>query len=144
MKKKKKLSPKAIRLLRRVKRQILNEPASYNQNYFGIRDLRSPCGTAACIAGWCDIFANRVRDLESWAEKARFGWSVELRANRALGLKAGDTRWLFATPQLGWPEPFKSQWAQTFKLGADAKIRAQRAQIAAERIEHFIRTDAAE
>ncbi len=32
MKKKKKLSPKAIRLLRRVKRQILQEPKSYDQS----------------------------------------------------------------------------------------------------------------
>lgn len=129
-----------VRLLRRIKRHILEEPNRFfmegvvktgppggqftTLSRFIFSDLPlnvPPCGTAACIHGWTALFhgktVNQTDDLS-------FAWSA-----KKLGLPRGSVLGLFLAYR--WPEPFACRYAK-------ATRPSRRAKIAAARIEHLI------
>lgn len=130
-----------VRLLRKVKRHILDEPRRYDQNGIlstglepstiyrqGERQWRVPsCGTVACIGGWAFILAPGTKPPEMDFDFAQ----------NALGLTGKQRDRLFAAASdlnIGyWPEKFVRAYQS-------AKSPAARASVAAERIEHFIAT----
>jgi hypothetical protein len=130
-----------IKLLNRVKKYILAEPRRYNQNAT-LRKLdeydraelgsdKPPCNTLGCIAGWtCHLSGDTPRKRNSFNYE---------RARKALGLTPKEADRLFAyTWNIGaWPEKFLQKYDA-------AKTPAGRARAAAQRIEHFIKTDGKE
>lgn len=128
-----------VRLLRRIKRHILEEPRRFfmegivatgepgKQFPFSAtyRDLAASvpsCGTAACIHGWTALLSGKTPEQ---ARKLSFAWS-----ERKLGLPRwfGDERLFFSS---GWPRRFAALYRK-------AETPATRAKIAAARIEHLI------
>lgn len=87
-----------------------------------------PCGTAACIAGWAVVLTDGV------PSKIREFMKMRERAAELLNVDAGYS-WtshpLFYAPN--WPKPFASRYR-------NAEGPKKRAIIAAERIEHLIKT----
>ena len=136
-----------VRLLRRIQKHILEEPRRFQMGAAVIRagnpkqwkliaptfahdasKTMPPCGTAACIAGWADILSGGSGN----------GWTVRERAATKLGVPAGFS-WL-GHPLFddnSWPQPFRTRYRA-------AKTPQARAKIAAQRIDHFIKTKGAE
>lgn len=131
-----------VKLLRRVQKAIVEHAAHFDMSEWGVGASKadimhdeppeSECGTTACIAG----FAVILRD-----GKARPSEAVALRAAKLLSLDydswdfgCNGTR-LFHVQH--WPSKFYHRYSK-------AKRNLTRARIAAERIEHFIKTKGAE
>jgi hypothetical protein len=128
-----------VKLLRRIKKHILEEPRRLmmnwyvatgdpDQEFYGDNNTKQTfpaCGTAACIAGWTNLLTEH--------EPA----NDDVRARETLGLP--DTRELHLHGKdpvfdvNGWPEHFSLQYRA-------ALTAEDRAKIAAERIEHLIKT----
>lgn len=129
------------KLLLRVKNRILKEPAQFIMadgisTRAGDGDLprKIPnCGTACCIAGWAVTLAAKKlpKNIKS---KSWFGY-VEKRAQNILELNAYQRAGLFYLTH--WPLHYRTAWKAASTLEG-------RAQIAADRIDHFIATDGAE
>lgn len=103
------------------------EPGQKFENSDFFEDLSSsvpPCGTAACIHGWTALLKGKTPNQ---ALKLSFAWS-----ERQLGLNRdqGEATLFYAAV---WPEPFASQYRESW-------TPAQRAKVAAARIEHLITT----
>ena len=129
-----------VKLLRKVARHILAEPKRYDQNTIirtgepgeGYKDTKfPPCGTVACIGGWITLLAykRRPRSLESLNFK---------RLAKIVGVKYEQIDKLCSyvwndNEDDGWPEKFRVAYER-------ATTPRQRARIAANRIEHFIKT----
>lgn len=142
-----------VKLLRRVKNRILKEPrqfimesvyaraehvltfSGYGHYHADLARKTIPnCGTAACIAGWTEALALKTRPSKLVGTYPYFG--SEDAAGRRLGLDdwyAGHR--LFRTAS--WPEKFQRAWDA-------AKTHKARAKVAADRIEHFIKTNGEE
>lgn len=122
-----------VRLLRRIKRHILEEPRRLNMYGFGYKihgtpsPDEPPCGTVGCIAGWA-IWLSGLQVSEV---------NVIRKASTLLGLKnrydglSGDQKRLFYVED--WPTLFEHRYVA-------AQRARTRAYITAERIEHFIKT----
>jgi hypothetical protein len=126
--------PLNVKLLRKVKKHILEEPRRFFM--WGVHQTGRPnkdtykadgshgrvkfpsCGTAACIAGWTCLLGG---------EKDNVSMSV---ANQLLGVGGIATASLYNANY--WPAPLASQFRT-------AKTPLQRAKIAAKRINLFIR-----
>lgn len=134
MKKNSKLN---VRLLRRIKRHILEEPNRLVMRTLGKIGVAGEmfhgdsgpqsfpkCGTAACIAGWaCSLSGQSI-------------YAGAQVAGELLGLPyiddySGPANALFFT--FDWPQRFKDAYN-------DARTPTKRAKIAADRIEHLIKT----
>lgn len=121
-----------VKLLRKVKKHILEEPKRFLMCYWRVKKRTdpdglptshagfAPCGTAACIAGWAWTLEHPHKRIP---EK-----STEIA--ELLGIDPVERFRLFSVDQ--WPEPFQSQ----FKDNGSAES----AKVAAARIEHFIKT----
>ena len=127
-----------VRLLRRIQKHILEEPKRFFMGWFIARgkpgtrrftdmgtawlvptDLPGrvpPCGTAACIAGWANLFTGHRPEAHRMAQK-------ELGITQAQGTSLFNAHY--------WPDPFEQKYRA-------AKTPLQRAKIAAARIEHLI------
>lgn len=127
-----------VRLLRRIKKHILANPSRFfmgwyvargvprsrhfdlpNSLRFSVLDLPSTvpeCGTAACIAGWANLFTGHKPTAHRSAAKA-------------LGLP--NDNGLFSIYE--WPCKYRDKYRS-------AKTSRARARIAANRIEHLIKT----
>ena len=134
-----------VRLLRKIQRYIMEEPrrfmmrgiiargtpgkTDWDFHWSDIAHRVPPCGTAACIAGWTNLLTGASQGDESDLTRAR----------ERLGITSPIAR--YAPDPLfdlqAWPEPFRSRYSKA----ANPKRRAQ---IAAERIDHFIKTKGAE
>lgn len=121
-----------VELLRKVKKHILEEPKRlYMTSYMNFRKkdkIGRPfpkCGTTACIAGWACILTIDMEPALLYAST-----SIGFEAQRLLDLSSDEKYRLFEP--LGWPEQFKQ--------GASGDGKKKTAEIAAARIEHFIRT----
>lgn len=131
------ITDEGVKRLRQVKKLILMTPGLYNQKYWC-------CGTALCIAGHAAMMADPDMELacpdpsfptimaplneDGYADHAE--WKVRGRA--ALGIADGQERRLFDHPE-DWPYPFCVDYD-------NAGTPAERAKVAARRIEHFIKT----
>ena len=140
MAKKNFVGAKGARLLRRVAKHILAEPLRYNQDeivcrltpqddsYHG-RQIPA-CKTIACIGGWLHILTakRRIGSLESLPFR---------KFKNLLGIKESAlyklTAYSWNAGENGWPDRFRIAYLNTDNPKAKAEI-------AACRIEHFIKT----
>lgn len=131
-----------VRLLRRIQKHILEEPLRFLMRtqlmkrtpgaVIATDDWRErqqvpECGTVACIAGWALLLSHQpIRENSPWG-------SVRSRAAKILGLPPTvvDNDELFQV--WGWPEKFRARYRE-------ATLPRTRAKIAADRIEHLIKT----
>lgn len=131
-----------VKLLRKVAKHILAEPLRYNQNATIARgipgDVIEPdgeteqcvpaCGTIACLGGWIALF--------TYKRPPRSGFSFR-KIGQALGVTSRQVSALcsYTTSTSGkrWP----AQYAKRYNRATTPRGRAK---IAAERIEHFIKT----
>lgn len=134
------ITAKGIKLLRRVKRHILAHPKTYRQDKWH-------CGTAMCIAGHAAMMSGLVVGVKKvemlTGEKViapvqrgdttpspSYLWRYF--GAKALDAHVGHIYALFARPA-DWPLPYATDY------GAASSYKA-RAEVAAQRIEYFIRT----
>ncbi len=138
--------PLNVKLLRKVKAQILKEPAQFAMTKWFTRDIAQAnefaevldirrrvipnCGTAACIAGWAVAIHK-----ESNPELVARSYYMPYDANDALDLDDDNSHLLYHVAR--WPRKFLERWRR-------ARSMAARARVAADRIEHFIATGGAE
>lgn len=129
-----------VKLLRRIQKHILEEPRRFFMDWFiakgtpGKKDFKvttdawrggwdlaksvPACGTAACIAGWVNLFTGHKPNAYELARKE-------------LGITKNQAIQLFNSGL--WPEPYDLRYEH-------AKTPRRRASIACKRIEHFIKT----
>lgn len=130
-----------VELLETIKARILAEPDAFRMDQW-------TCGTAHCIAGWA-LKLSGV-DLTNpggfpWEQLTVGGEEPSAAAAKVLDLSTEeDAEWDTQPSEAGrlfhvssWPSAFEDRYC-------DAEERAARAQIAAERIDHFIATGGAE
>lgn len=146
----KNLSPKLIKLLRKVQRFLLKEPRRFNMaqgilNYDNPTfDLKTqleepPCGTACCIAGAAFAISNKIV-----FSKTSVPWyQIEDNLKYNYGLDGNRAGRLFFVPGVhplvtadidGWPE----HWAKFYR---EAKTAYERTLIGVAYIEHYIAID---
>jgi hypothetical protein len=116
-----------VELLQQVKQAILAEPDKFRMD-------RWSCGTAHCIAGWACLLRDIPIVEGDFTTETVSGEYPGLVASKLLDLRGRAADKLFYT--FGWPSRFRAPY-----LGA---TRRERAEIAAERIDHFIATDGRE
>lgn len=120
-----------IELLQQIKARILAEPDAFRMDTWS-------CGTAHCIAGWaCALNGLTVKNPREHATAqtltdGRYPGDV---GAKLLGVRTPIADRLFMVS--AWPKQFALAYL-------DTASRAERAQIAAERIDHFIATNGAE
>lgn len=124
-----------VELLRKIQKHILEEPRRFMMgdviyrgkpgekwSDFGLHYTIPACGTVACICGWACILGGKPRTENDFAT-----------ARELLGIE--DCATLFYVS--GWPDKYEQQWD-------DAATPQLRAEIAAARIDHFIKTNGAD
>lgn len=112
-----------VRLLRKVKDHILAEPRRLDMSVlmsFPSGESAPPCGTVGCIAGWANYLEGGSR-------------GGILTATKLLELGRGYARRDRLFFIVFWPGNFSTRYINA----KDAKTRAE---VTAERIEHFIKT----
>lgn len=123
-----------IELLQRIRQHILEKPNRFLMGDWIVRDNGigvfsddreeeipfAECGTAACVAGWACLLGGK-RDTLSPSSDGR----------HLLGLTWDQSENLFFEDQ--WPDPFHRRYRS-------ANSHEEQVQIAADRIEHFIKT----
>jgi hypothetical protein len=124
-----------VKLLRKVKKHILSNPARLRMSQWIIEDdpgtVRQidsgwehprftipDCGTVGCIAGWACILSGKAKTR-----------NPESCATKLLRISDHDADRLFLVPF--WPEPLQSRYFA-------AKRQSTRAKIVAERIDYII------
>lgn len=130
-----------VRLLNRVKRQILKEPKQFQMDsyfdtaghYSDTADKIPNCGTAACIAGWALALDKGITPEQAKGKVLNYRTLTGERADRILGARGAGWK-LFN--DCAWPESFRDEWRRLTKL----KQWKRRAKVAAARIDHFIKT----
>lgn len=123
------LKRETVRLLRRVKKHILEEPKRlYMRDWAHLKSgAGAPkCGTVGCIAGWAHLLTHKKEIGTSQVDDIHEGYGMD-----ALNVDSTQAVRLFYVS--GWPEKFEQRYLR-------AKTRKQEAKVAAERIEHFIKT----
>ena len=126
-------------LLLRVRAAILAEPEKFDMSDYFKKSDSSPCGTAACIAGWSIAISKRWKRLSNGyplysTDTTTLGlshWPAWLEAVKLLKINDEQAGKLFMAH--AWPEPFRSSFALR-------KTNKHKARIAARRIDHFIAT----
>lgn len=132
-------------LLERVKQHILEEPRRLNMDFLLLpvsclshwdADALPPCGTVGCIAGWATFLthgAEKAHEMDPWVEGMKILGLDDLQASR-----------LFAAPEDAASYPDGATWP--IDLAKDyiaATSPQERAQITADRIDLFVKTDGA-
>lgn len=115
------------KLLRKIKKHILEEPKRLRMWGWVSKSRRSPCGTAACIGGWAVILSGKYSQEMNSDD-------IRKKAQRLLGFRGMKAARLFG-PDF-WPDQFHA--------GISGNGKKRTAEVAAKRIEHFIKTDGAE
>jgi len=121
-----------VKLLEKVKQHIIEEPKRFDMALFevSIEDypiafLEYPkCGTVACIAGWACILSGQKPVI----------W--ERNAIKLLDIDKDQAARLFFDEN--WPGKYQGEYLRTKEQSKE------RAQVACERIDHFIATEGAE
>jgi len=112
-----------IELLNRIQQKILADPTSFQmETFFAPPWPEDDCDTAACIAGWTLLLSGKNKACD-----------VAEEAAKVLGITLKQAALLFY--EGGWPEKFRLR----------SKVYSDKAaQLAADRIDHFIATDGQE
>lgn len=124
-------SPMNVKLLRQIKKIILEKPKKFDlmvwhgraETFYGVRWVRPldedrPCGTVHCIAGWAQMLTKERGNARAVGMAA-------------LGLNKDQAQKLFMLDY--WPDEFQDPYYE-------AEGYLEMAKIAARRIEHFIKT----
>ncbi len=121
------ITGKPAKLLRQLIQCILNDPSQFNMDAWIERDNKSSCGTTSCIAGWVAYLVNP----EKFSTPACSTDELIRTAAEALDIygRTADELWYV----VHWPNEF----IRKYEL---AKTPRQRAEVAAARIEHYIKT----
>lgn len=125
-----------VKLLRKVKKHILEEPRRYDQDatvctsqpgspYEG-KHVYPACGTIACIGGWALVLSGKKNSSDLGIARQLLDLDYE-QADRLFGGIGGGN----------WPELFDNAYLK-------AKTLRGRVRVAARRIEHFIKTEGRE
>ena len=131
-------------LLLKVKEAILREPENFRMDrWLHKRQPNDPtCNTTACIGGWAVVLHENSTPVAEYYKRAEvdfvFGEKVEPLATEFLGLDYEQKERLFYDEN--WPWEFESR----FRDAERDKNKTLMAQIAAERIDHFIATNGEE
>lgn len=88
-----------------------------------------PCGTSACIAGWAAMLAAN--------DRSEYGGLPAGYAAEKIGLTADEEKVIFYSSR--WPREFREGYANAWR-GREANPFQIKAEIAAQRILHFIKT----
>lgn len=121
-----------IKLFRKIRNRIRNIPESYNQNVWGKKSRRSPCGTVACLAGEAIICAaptvkQGLENLHDFTEQDRDD-EVPNRAAELLGLQGNyysctpDDTDIFMGHGAGFPLPYREQFQKARTKAAQAAV----------------------
>lgn len=116
-----------VKLLRKVKKHILEEPKRLMMGDWVTETKKSPCGTAACIGGWAVILSGKYRANMDAGD-------VQEEAKELLDVEGMESTRLFGP--VWWPAKFRGGCADDGE-----EITAK---IAAKRIDHFIKTEGRE
>lgn len=131
-----------VKLLRKVKKHILAEPKRFHMGDWATFWAKSerkpkyvpPCRTVACIAGWTVLLAKPLLWKRFMADNVKdicqTSINPETEAATLLGMSRHEASSMFYTSN--WPDQFADQY--------DMANREEKAVIAANRIEHFIKT----
>ena len=134
-----------VKLLKAVKKAILEEPKRLDMNCGLAKSNLNICGTIGCIAGWAVILDKRGKSrkpikeiLESLINNQNFvacrDWvtwdNLKPMAENALGLTRIQAKMLFF--DANWPEPFKREYWESPSVKS--------AEITVKRIDYFIKT----
>lgn len=131
-----------VRLLRRIQRKILAEPAQFQMGqYFatevnGIdlpREKIPNCGTAACIAGWA-VALSEHRKPSRYIRLIERNSTTIKKACKALGINNDPTRVSRLFIHSFWPSNLYARWYRAITL-------KQRAKVAVAAIDQFIKDD---
>lgn len=118
------------KLLLKVKATILAEPLKFDiQSWFDQND-ESPCGTTACIAGHAIAISRGWKKLKKGLGTI-LRYSAGNEGQRVLDLN-GNQRYILFNLE-GWPIQYQNAYDR-------AKSPVGKAQAAARRIDHFIKT----
>jgi hypothetical protein len=119
-----------VRLLRRIQRQLLKEPDSYDQEVYVDTHTTDAgvCHTRACIAGWACLLSGRT--VNGVLPRILLGLTLE-QADRLFSPIEGPRG--FRCLSTAWPERYARQYLE-------AKTPRGKARAGFRRIEHFIRT----
>jgi hypothetical protein len=151
-----------IKLLEQIRDTIKERPKqflmkSWFGNYCEADLLASHCGTAACIAGWAITLADSYNNQFDGGKLTKFTnpqeASRQVKYNRIV--PSSRASMLLEISQLqadklflahNWPQPFWNKWneLEIESLGlpmlAREEIQVRMANLAVERIDHFIAT----
>jgi hypothetical protein len=132
-----------VKLLKRVKKYILEEPRRLEMNITGCAvdpredNSNPPCGTVGCIAGWACVLGKGLEKASPAIRAQRMTW---ISGQELLHLSNEEAARLFTEPEasfyfdmMGWPQRFTKRYL-------DAVRPATRAKVTVERIDHFIKT----
>ena len=134
-----------IPMLKKVRAAILKRPGQFDMGSFfdtklsffpdgspSVTQNPSHCGTAACIGGWAvHLSKGRKRLLDTRNEERNGEFDVVDESSEILHLNKDQSTRLFCTSE--WPQELRDKYHNS----ATAKIRAN---VAADRIDHFIKT----
>ncbi len=128
-KKKKNLSPYAVRILRMVQKSILKYPKLYDQ-----LSQITECGSPMCILGWADFHSKKKVNISNFRRFKCNIFRADSFASACAKLEISENCGL-----LLWD---KYKWPRQFIFGDDfGEISAK---TACARIDHFIETDGRE
>jgi hypothetical protein len=126
-----------LTLFRKIRNRILRVPEAYDQSVWGAKSRKAPCGTRACIAGNALIesgFCTPRELLKNERGETDEYFDIKEEAQELLGITHSEASILFTPcPRYGWPEPFQTRWN-------DAKNSTERARVAADYLNHIIKT----
>lgn len=133
-----------VKLLRRIQRAIMAEPARMDMRRWAVSaesilcpgfKAPPPCGTVGCIAGWGLLLTKGKRNkfLEIAKKfKRRTNFGIETEAGNLFGITEEQRQRLFHTES--WPQPFRDRQSH-LNEGTLAYAR-----VVCRRIDHFIET----
>jgi hypothetical protein len=109
-------------VVRKMIKRLESVPEHYDQKaYYVERDDKAPCGTVACLAGEAVICSAKTIQEGINLAFAKYD-SIPERAEVILGLPRLQHS-VFAADGSGWPEPYRTQFAQSQKAD-QSKIAA--------------------
>jgi hypothetical protein len=119
------------KLLRKVRNRIAKIPESYDQGQWVSESDRSPCGTAACLAGEAIIVAapsiqEGIKSLNlavrQYGRASRSDVGVVKKARTLLGITLDESDAMFDSFGDGWPEPYRTRFQRLKTNKAKAKV----------------------
>jgi hypothetical protein len=110
-------------VVRKMIKRLESVPEHYDQEaYYVERNDKAPCGTVACLAGEAVICS--AKTVKAGIELAFAEYDhISERAEEILGLPRLQHA-VFASDGGGWPEPYRTQFAQSQKADQSKIVAA--------------------